>query len=123
MEKIYQQHWIELPKDIREHLAKVLGIPMSGIREIRDNTVISDGHTNEDLRVITAEKMADYVGSDGDFNHLWTVTVSKAKYELNPPIHVGGGFPAALEKEVEAKKFCDSCDSKGVRHKKECPKN
>jgi len=25
--------------------------------------------------------------------------------------------------EIVKKPFCDSCDSKGVRHKKECPKN
>jgi hypothetical protein len=29
-----------------------------------------------------------------------------------------------IEKEMEAKKaFCDTCDSKGVKHKKDCPKN
>ena len=35
----------------------------------------------------------------------------------NPPEQTPSSTPAP-----EVKKFCDSCDSKGVRHKKVCPK-
>lgn len=88
MERVYQQNWIELPKDIREHLQKVFGIIRTGISEVRDNTLISDGITNEDLGVITSVKMAEYVGSMDTFSRLWDISISKAKYELNPPIEI-----------------------------------
>lgn len=114
MDRIYQQHWITLPKEQREHLTKVFEVPMSGIKEIRDATVISDGHTNEDLKEITLEKLNAYIGSEETFPRAWEITISKAKYELNPPILIGS--------LADSKPFCDSCTSKGVRHKKVCPK-
>ncbi len=88
MEKIYSQHWIDLPQATRNHLVKVFNIPLTGITEIRDQTVVSDGHTNSDLQAITLEKMAAYVGSPAtlSFSRLWEITLSKIKYELNPPV-------------------------------------
>lgn len=85
MNKIYQQHWIELPNDIRKHLIGVFGIMKTGIAEVRDTTLISDGVTNNDLQVITEVKMQEYVGSKEAFPRLWELTLAKAKYELNPP--------------------------------------
>jgi len=132
MERIFQQHWIEYPKDIREHLAKVFNLQRTGISEIRDNTVVSDGYTNDDLRGITQQKMIDYVGSDGDFNHLWKVSISKAKFELHPPLFEIKSNVSIAEVPIQIperiidspnaiKPFCSQCDSKGVKHKKICP--
>lgn len=140
MDKIYSHYWIEQPKDIREHLMKVFGISRSGISEIRDQTLISDGVTNEDLRMITSEKMAEYVGSVEAFSRLWELTIAKARYELNPPIEI----PQSVEEELVlipevaeslipkpieivennpgVKPWCDSCDSKARFHKVGCPK-
>lgn len=155
--------WLELPRDIRDHLTTVFGIVKTGIAEIRDQTVISDGVTNDNLAVISAEKMEEYVGSKEEFHKLWQLTVSKAKFELHPPIDIMDladlGFkevsneefaalPAvpSLEKSFEVLKeiqtaiqteaqttelnamnivplkFCNTCDSKGGRHLKVCPK-
>lgn len=129
MEKIYQQVWIDLPKPTRIHLAKVFGLIPNGIAEIRDQVVISDGYTNDDLSKITAPKMAEYVGSTESFSRLWELTLAKVRYELNPPIN--------LEEEIKREqvissvqsstpvvkeKFCDFCDAKGVKHKSICTK-
>lgn len=139
MDKLYTQHWIELPKDIRAHLKKVFSISSTGLTEVRDQTLISDGTTNEDLaRAFTKESMTRYVGSDGTFPHLWTCTVSKANFEINPPMAIRDNpqvpeldlstmvpVPADILKEIQeipVIKWCDFCDSKGVRHSKTCTK-
>lgn len=140
MNKLYPIMWLEQPRDIREHLAKIFGIVKTGVAEIRDQEVVSDGVTTQDLDVVSAAKMAEYVGSsidDTSFAQLWTITVSKAKFELHPPFVITPGNQVlTLEqfntlKEVsneefkqitETPKFCDSCDSLGGRHKKTCIK-
>ena len=86
MEKVYQQHWIDLPKDVRQKLAEVFDIERTGITEIRDNTVISDGFTNKDLEAITLPKMTEYIGSDETFHRAWELTLMKVRSELNPPV-------------------------------------
>lgn len=101
-EKVYTQEWVELPHEFRVKLAAVFGITKTGISEVRDQTLISDGTTMDDLKVITKEAMAEYTGSDPEdsFSHLWEVTLSKVKYELHPPtIEIGVG-PVEELKEV-----------------------
>lgn len=144
-DRIIVHNWISLSKDVRKHLVGVFNLVATGIAEIRDQEVISDGHSNADLEKITAAKMAEYVGSNESFPRLWELTLAKVKYELNPPIildiskmetkeqealvkglnNQGIKLEPVMEKtptEVLEVKFCDSCDSKGVRHKKVCPK-
>lgn len=86
LEKIYPHIFIQVPKDLRDYIAKVFGVKQSGITEVRDSTVISDGRTVEDLSVINEETMEAYVGSKETFARLWEITISKAKSELYPPI-------------------------------------
>ena len=135
-EKINQQHWIALDKKVRQHLAKVFGLVPTGIAEIRDQTVVSDGYTNSDLERINGTKMSEYVGGGAEtFARLWELTLAKVKYELNPPIDLNPpsalsqspvedlkNIPASIITTAEADKpFCTQCDSKGGRHKKICP--
>lgn len=90
MEKIYSQNWVDLPKEVRQRLSEVFGIERTGITEVRDQTVISDGYTNTDLQAITLEKMEEYIGSKETFHRAWELTLAKVKYELNPPTIVIG---------------------------------
>lgn len=86
MNNIPPQLWMQLEKKVREHLIGVFGLMRTGITEIVDDRVITDGYSNEDLKVITLAKMNEYIGSEEtDLLHAWAVTCSKAKYELNPP--------------------------------------
>lgn len=87
-ERIYPQNWVELSQQVRVHLAKVFDIPRSGISEVRDMTLVSDGHTNEDLKAITLEKMNEYIGSEETYPRAWEITLSKVNYELNPPVQI-----------------------------------
>lgn len=77
-----------LPRDIRDRLRVVFNIPRSGITEVRDTELVSDGTTFEDLAVVTSEKMSEYVGSQESFGRLWDLSIAKAKHELNPPIEL-----------------------------------
>ncbi len=99
-DRIVPQQWMLQPRDIRLHLAKVFDIPRTGISEIRDQDVISDGHTIENLSAITLEKMCAYVGSEETFGRAWELTCAKAHSELHPPV---GIIQDTEEKGVEIK--------------------
>lgn len=115
--QIYTQYWISLPKEVREHLVSIFDIPRSGITEIRDQTVLSDGHTNEDLKAISAERMGAYTGdTTAAFPMLWELTIVKAFEDLAQKI------VDAPEAEIAAPRYCMTCTAKSGRHKKGCPK-
>ena len=126
--RIYQHQWMSLEKEVRNHLISIFDIPKTGICEIIDQVVICDGVTNQDLQEITKDRMVAYVGSSEDYPRLWELTLAKVKYELHPPMD----FPSipVEVKEEETKEvvleikssepFCQGCDSKGIRHKKDC---
>lgn len=96
-DKIVSQQWMLAPREIREHLAEVFNVNKSGITEIVDQTVKTDGRTSEDLAVITGDAMAKYVGSVESFGRLWELSLAKAKYELNPPIAIVKPIAAVLD--------------------------
>lgn len=81
---------MHISKEVRDYIALMWKIPQSGITEIRDQYVISDGHTYEDLVVITLEKMCEYIGSEESFARAWEITCAKAYSELHPPEMVLG---------------------------------
>jgi hypothetical protein len=110
MEKVIYPHvWLRLPRDVREHLVTIFKIGKSGVSEVKDMEVVSDGRTDEDLSVITLEAMNKYIGSvETDFDKAWDITVSKAIYELHPPVAINGvvppftnGAPTPKVKKVE----------------------
>lgn len=81
-----------LDREVRLHLVDVFNIRRSGVIEIRDQTVVTDGYTLEDLDAITQEAMARYIGSDmGSFMRMWDVTISRANFDMHPPIGAVGG--------------------------------
>lgn len=87
-EKVVPQHWMLLPRDIRQYLATVFNISLSGITEIRDSEVITDGRTINDLEALSLERMCEYVGSQETFARAFELTIAKAHSELNPPIGI-----------------------------------
>ena len=113
-ERIYQHSWISYPKEVRERLTKIFFIPTSGVAEIKDQEVLSDGKTNTDLLVITKDKLISYVGESADFPTLWEKTLAKVDLELHP-------LPTPPE-PVEFPPYCDTCTSTKGRHKAICPK-
>lgn len=102
-ERILPQMWMQLEKPIRLQIVKDFDIPRTGITEIRDQEVISDGYSVNDLSTITLEKMTSYIGSEETFPRAWEITCSKAKSIVYPantlnPVEV---FPMADEPKEE----------------------
>ena len=85
-EFITQQQWLQLPTEVKTHLINVFKIARTGISEVRDNTVISDGYSQNDLKAITHAAMNEYIGSEENFLRAWEITLAKAHFELHPPI-------------------------------------
>ena len=88
MNQIFPQVWIALDKEVRDHLAKIFSIERTGVTEIVDQRVVSDGYTATDLLAITLEKMNEYIGSTESFARAWEVTLAKVHSELHPPLGV-----------------------------------
>lgn len=130
-----------MDKKVRNHLAEVFHIVSSGVTEIRDQYVVSDGFTMDDLKGITLEKMCVYIGSQETFMRAWEITLMKVKSELNPPVgeivsengamkivdvkpSVFQEATLKVEVKVEPSKFCQFCEAKGpIKHMKNCTKS
>lgn len=100
-EQITPQLWMLLSRETRDHLIKEFKVPKSGITEIRNEELLSDGRTLEDLKVINSESMANYVGSDESFGRLFELTLAKSHAELHPPVGIIN--EGALEQVVPPK--------------------
>lgn len=87
-ERILPGQFMNLSKELRDHIAGVFHVAQSGATEVRNDEVVSDGRTFEDLAVITKEAMLEYVGSTEDFLRAWELTVRKAYSELHPSMGV-----------------------------------
>ena len=77
--------WLEQPMEIRVKLREIFSIPRSQGTILENNTVKSDGTTYQDLSVLTAEKMQEYIGGEGDFHSLFLRVIEKIKLDLTPP--------------------------------------
>lgn len=87
-ERILPAQFMHLNKEMREYFGHMWKLPRTGVTEIRDQEVISDGHTYEDLKVITHELMNSYIGSEESFARAWEISCAKAWSELHPPIGI-----------------------------------
>lgn len=116
--------WIKLPEEVRHKLVVLFDIPRSGrtVVEYRAEGAIvtSDGFTPTDIEAITLDKMQGLLASNSEnFYQLFSDVVD------NLDALMAGTYkePRSTLTTSVVKPFCDSCDSKGVRHKKVCPKN
>ena len=79
-----------VPVEERKVIAEAFTLSRTGVSEIRDQEIISDGYSDEDLTHITSSVMAEWVGDSADntFPRLWELTVAKAKSIVYPPVGV-----------------------------------
>ena len=137
--------WLSLPPEVRHKLVTLFDMPRTGrtVVEYRATGVVvtSDGFTPIDLQSVSLRRMQEMLGSDSDnYYKLFEVVV------LNLDALLGGTFVALGTKQevsevapeervtsaaeltpeehvsTDMPKFCGTCDSKGGRHKKVCPK-
>lgn len=83
---ITKDQWMLLDIPTKQRLVEVFGLIKSGFSEVRDNYVVTDGYTQEDLKAINLEKMSAYIGSEETFLRAWEITLRKVHFELNPPV-------------------------------------
>lgn len=127
--------WLQLPPELRHKLVILFDIPRSGstVVEYRaaGNVVTSDGYTAIDLQAVSTERMRGLLNSDSDnFYKLFEDITTHIDALLTGTF---GSSATAPEERIDTPQvssgfstlppFCDSCDSKGGRHKKTCPKN
>jgi hypothetical protein len=117
------------PPHIRERLRQTFRIGKSGPLEMVDGQLISDGSTGKDLQLsLNVGAMLEYLGAEsgieveGLFDRLMEKSLMKMGL-LDRPVEVAPDAPVLPAPPESAAPFCDTCDSKGVRHKKTCPKS
>jgi len=78
--------WASLPNEVRYRIRALFNIPKTGVTEVNDGILVSDGTTHTDLSNLTIEKMQSYVGESVlDFYKLFDLMVAKVNDELYPP--------------------------------------
>ena len=113
--QIYIQYWMTLSKETRDKLTVIFSVPKTGVVEVINDTVITDGHNNTDLQVITLDKLKAYTGQlKGTFSELLEMAINKAS-EANTAMTIE-------EMEAIPKPYCEFCTSTQGRHRKGCPK-
>lgn len=95
-DRIYPAQWMHHSKEMRDKIARDFDLSRTGVTEIRDQDVISDGYTVHDLANITLNKMCAYIGSEETFARAWELTIAKVYSELHPPAGTIGSAPAVL---------------------------
>ena len=126
--------WLSLPQETRAKIAHLFNITKSGsvyvVNGATGPVVQSDGYSYEDLSVITVARMQEILNSKSEnFYALFKDIVKLVNEEevLDSLIEVVEemileNVEEEMEESVSEKKaFCDQCDSRGVRHKKDCP--
>lgn len=106
-DRVLPQLWMLVPSDERSELVAAFNLSRTGISEIRDEELISDGYCADDLAAITKERMEEFVGSKEDsFGRLWELTCAKARFLANPPMEIkmpgGVVLREATPEEAEA---------------------
>ena len=84
-ERLTPGQFMLAPKEVRDYMGHMWKIPQTSASEVVDNVQVSDGHTYQDLAIITKELLCEYIGSDESFLRAWEISVSKAITELHPP--------------------------------------
>lgn len=125
-------HWCALSITTRHKLASEFGIIKKGSTEVFDNQIKHDGYVIKDIEsALTLDAIQKYLGTtETDLQILWGWLVDKIEGRgiITPEI-LHKEFKSAQASEIKPtvimipKSFCDTCDSKGARHKKGCPKN
>ena len=99
--QILPQLWMLVPKAERDYIAEVFSLTRAGITEVKDQEVITDGYTANDLAGITLEKMTVFIGSEETFPRAWELTVAKAHSVINPPVGIIASKVAEIEQEIK----------------------
>lgn len=121
-------NWLSLSLATRIKIAEQFRIEQKTGREVFDDIVKNDGYLIKDIEEkLNLDSIQKYLGTEvTDFAELWTMLVDKIEGRFPivevTAIEVKSGQVIPGEVLIIQKPWCDTCDSKGVRHKKVCPK-
>lgn len=74
--------WLNLSIPTRSLLVQRFNIPKSGYTHVQDGQILTDGYTEQDLQVVTVERLQEYLESkETDFYKLLAQTVQKLEEE------------------------------------------
>ncbi len=77
--------WLKIPHEIRQELVRIFAIPQTGVRRVEYSarpTVISDGHTYDDLQIVTKEKMQAFLNTtEVDFHVLFNMVLDRINFD------------------------------------------
>jgi hypothetical protein len=79
-EGVFQHQWVKLPAEQRRKLVDIFKITRSEPSSIMGNTLLSDGHNNKDLQLVTREKMMEFLGLSQTtlgFYELWDLVLKQ----------------------------------------------
>lgn len=115
--------WRSIPLSTRIIIANTFGVQKIGPTHVVNNYVESDGYRIEDIeRALNIDAIQKYVATnETDMVKLMDMLIAKAEGRE----YIGlVTEPVIVNEQVISPTtgFCDQCDSKGVRHKKVCPK-
>jgi hypothetical protein len=124
MERIHKFQWMQVPKEVREKLIELFGLTRTSFSEIRDDVVISDGYSDDDLSLITKDKMCEITGlpCELSFSSLWEVMVVKLTNDVYDKAVMPDTSGLTNDVFTLATPYCTTCTSTKGRHKKGCPK-
>lgn len=74
--------WCTLKVDTRNKLREIFKIPRSGTNWVRDNVLISDGTTDQDLKSLTGQALADFVGQEGTIDELFLKAIEMIEHNI-----------------------------------------
>lgn len=115
---------IYLPEQLAQHFAKHLVDAKLNRLGLPTDHKCTDS-TNKNFE-FDREKLLKKCVLQEEIAETHTSTIKQDIELLNKQkevAHPGTTAGTELSSELKPQVFCDSCDSKGVRHKKECPKN
>ncbi len=135
------QLWLQLPINVRHTIAYRFGIPKKKSTHVVNNEIVDDGYYLLELSEgLSLKRLQKNLNSDiEDYMILWNALISQVTgrpIEIKLPDNsiniiiepekkepeVMKPDPDAPQIKVVTSQFCTQCDSKGVRHKLNCPK-
>src|SRR5258708_4252869 len=76
--QIFHSLWRTVPSDTRMAIERQFGVKRSGPSHVSDGKLVDTGNSDEDLKVLTVEKMQEFLGSaEGDIFKLFSMVVDK----------------------------------------------
>lgn len=108
--QLLPQTWLQLSSEVKSKLKEIFAIPKSGgviFHQVGGKGIVeSDGHTVNDLNVVTLEKMSQYLGLPetatdfwGTFDLVCDKVEGKEKMLVPPPFTYDKPLPATITPE------------------------